>query len=77
MACSMLRVFCNVRFVLAPLVMQAMYWLTGNGEDILTAQYMFTGLYVSLIAWVISIYRRAGRKSMPLWSILLVCASRR
>lgn len=60
-----------------PPMAQGLYWLTDSGEDIFTAQYIFTGLYVSLIMLVLSIYRLAGRKSMPFWSILLVCASRR
>lgn len=54
-----------------------LYWLTDSGADIFTAQYIFMGLYVSLIVLVLSIYRRAGGKSMPFWSILLVCTSRR
>lgn len=51
--------------------------MTDRGEDIATAQYLFMGLYVSLIMLVLSIYRRAGGSAMPLWSILLVCVSRR
>ncbi|CAM9171944.1 unnamed protein product, partial [Hapterophycus canaliculatus] len=58
-------------------LLQFLHWLTDGGEDIATAQYVFTGIYVSLIAMVLSIYRRAGSSSMPLWSMLLVCASRR
>lgn len=56
---------------------QLLYWMTDRGEDIATAQYVFMGLYVSLIVLVLSIYRRAGGSAMPLWSILLVCTSRR
>eukprot|EP00752_Nemacystus_decipiens_P006080 g5488.t1 len=58
-------------------VYSILYCLTGGGEDIVTAQYLFMGLYVSLIMLVLSIYGRAGSRAMPLWSILLVCTSRR
>lgn len=60
-----------------PSLPQVLYWMTDRGEDIATAQYLFMGLYVSLIMLVLSIYGRAGRRAMPLWSILLVCTSRR
>lgn len=57
--------------------LQGMYWLSAAGEDILVAQRIFMGLYVSLVMMVLFIYHRAGGRTMPLWSILLVCASRR
>lgn len=62
---------------LLDLALQCLYWLTDRGEDIATAQYIFMGVYVSLVMLVLSIYRRAGSRAMPLWSILLVCTSRR
>ncbi|CAN0537253.1 unnamed protein product [Scytosiphon promiscuus] len=51
--------------------------MTDSGKDIAIAQYVFMGVYVSMMMLVLSIYRRAGSKTMPLWSMLLVCASRR
>lgn len=68
---------CVLLFLFFPLLRQVLYWLTGRGEDVVTAQYLFLGLYVSLIMLVLSIYGRAGSRAMPLWSILLVCTSRR
>ncbi len=64
-------------FLFPPPSWQLLYWMTDRGEDIATAQYLFMGVYVSLIMLVLSIYRRAGGSAMPLWSILLVCTSRR
>ncbi|CAM9453329.1 unnamed protein product [Scytosiphon promiscuus] len=79
------RNYLNLRGDTGPLVYPAgfvyaysfLHWLTDRGEDIATAQYVFMGVYVSLVAMVLSIYRRAGSSSMPLWAMLLVCASRR
>ena len=59
------------------LLLQLLYWVTDSGKDIAIAQYVFMGVYVSMMMLVLSIYRHAGSKTMPLWSILLVCASRR
>lgn len=63
--------------LLFPSLPQMLYWVTDRGEDIATAQYLFMGLYVSLVMLVLSIYGRAASRAMPLWSILLVCTSRR
>ncbi|CAM9158415.1 unnamed protein product [Ectocarpus sp. 13 AM-2016] len=79
------RNYLNLRGDTGPLVYPAgfvyayslLYWMTDRGEDIFTAQYIFMGVYVSLMVMVLSIYRRAGSGAMPLWSILLVCTSRR
>ncbi|CAM9454777.1 unnamed protein product [Ectocarpus fasciculatus] len=79
------RNYLNLRGDTGPLVYPAgfvyayslLYWVTDRGEDIFTAQYIFMGVYVSLMVMVLSIYRRAGSSAMPLWSILLVCTSRR
>ncbi|CAM9779063.1 unnamed protein product [Ectocarpus sp. 8 AP-2014] len=79
------RNYLNLRGDTGPLVYPAgfvyayslLYWVTDRGEDIFTAQYIFMGVYVSLMVMVLSIYRRAGSGAMPLWSILLVCTSRR
>eukprot|EP00903_Cladosiphon_okamuranus_P014457 g13413.t1 len=79
------RDYRNLRGDTGPLVYPAgfvyvysmLYWITDRGEDIATAQYLFMGLYVSLVMLVLSIYGRAASRAMPLWSILLVCTSRR
>ncbi|CAM9698971.1 unnamed protein product [Ascophyllum nodosum] len=79
------RDYYNLRGDTGPLVYPAgfvyayslMYWLTDSGQDIVTAQYIFMALYVSLIMFVLSIYRRAASRAMPLWAIFMVCASRR
>ncbi|CAM9928562.1 unnamed protein product [Pylaiella littoralis] len=79
------RNYLNLRGDTGPLVYPAgfvyiyscLYWLTDRGKDIATAQFIFMGVYVSLVMLVLSIHRRAASGTMPLWSILLVCTSRR
>lgn len=75
MFCLLYRL--SLCLAMAPFSLQLLYWVTDRGEDIFTAQYIFMGVYVSLMVMVLSIYRRAGSSAMPLWSMLLVCTSRR
>lgn len=37
-------------------IYSVLYWITGNGANILLAQYIFLGIYVVFIGIVLSIY---------------------
>ncbi|CAM9578312.1 unnamed protein product [Choristocarpus tenellus] len=58
-------------------IYSALHWLTDSGRNIVAAQLIFVGIYVSLVFWVLIIYRKAGANSVPLWATLLVCVSKR
>jgi alpha-1,3-mannosyltransferase len=50
------------------------YYLTNFGENIRLAQYIFLGIYLLSLAVTLKIYQKA---KVPLWAVVLLCASRR
>lgn len=62
-------------------IYSVLYWITDNGRDVRRAQWIFAGVYLSVTAVVLAIYREVCGKSRnckcPVWVVGLLVVSRR
>jgi alpha-1,3-mannosyltransferase len=51
-----------------------LYWITGNGSNIILAQWMWAGLYLAVTGIVMKLYQRAG--APPMLMVFLILSKR-
>jgi len=56
-------------------IYSALHYLTDGGADVRLAQYIFAGLDLALLGFVLVIYRRV--LETPVWTLALLCLSKR